>query len=123
MGSKLSRLMHGLFLPAAQSARETLWQPAVDVYRTRDGWLLKFDLAGVEPDDVHVVMHDHQLTVQGTRRDCSMEEGCCHFLMEIAYSRFERTVNLPIALDRARIALQHHHGMLLIRIRPEANAS
>jgi HSP20 family protein len=123
MGSNLSRLIHGLFLPGAQTIRENLWQPAVDVYRTRDGWLLKFDLAGVEPEDIRLEIHGDQLTVHGRRRDCTLEEGCCHFSMEIAYSSFERTLTLPVALDRARISLQHHHGMLLVRIRTEGTSS
>ena len=30
------------------------WQPSADVYRTKDGWLVKFDLAGVQIGDVTV---------------------------------------------------------------------
>lgn len=45
MSSDLARLMHALLHPAAESCRQVPWSPAVDVYRTREGWLLKFDLA------------------------------------------------------------------------------
>jgi HSP20 family protein len=117
------RVMHSLFLPAAEAVRETLWRPAVDVYKTRDGYLVKFDLAGVPPEEVHLTLHGSSLTVHGIRRDCCLEEGCSHYLLEIAYSRFERTVSLPADLGRARILIDHSHGMLLVRIQMEASDS
>jgi HSP20 family protein len=123
MGDDLIRLMHSLFRPHPEAVRETIWQPAVDVYQTRDGWLVKFDLAGVRPEDIRVRVAGSDLTVHGTRRDWCLEEGCCHFLMEIAYSRFERTVSLPGNLEQARVTMEHRHGMLLVRVRTEAPQS
>ena len=29
-----------------------IWNPATDVYKTRDGWFVKMELAGVEPDEL-----------------------------------------------------------------------
>ena len=45
------------------------WEPAVDVYRTVEGWVVKFDLAGVDPEDLSVKIVGHTLVVTGTRRD------------------------------------------------------
>jgi HSP20 family protein len=120
MGEDLIRLMHSLLRTSPEAVRETIWQPAVDVYQTRNGWLVKFDLAGVRPEDIRLHIDGSHLTVHGTRRDWSLEEGCSHFLMEIAYSRFERTVSLPANLERARVTMEHRHGMLLVRIQTEA---
>jgi HSP20 family molecular chaperone IbpA len=39
--------------------------------------------------------------------------------MEIAYNRFERTIELPCNLDRANISAQSHEGMLLVYVIPE----
>ena len=39
--------------------------------------------------------------------------------MEIAYSRFERTLTLPCVLDGATVAAEYSEGMLLIRIQIE----
>src|SRR5437762_10476364 len=75
-----------LFLPLAETARQADWQPSVDVYRSRRGWLLKFDLAGVRPQDIELTLAGNILTVRGVRRDAVREEGYCHYRMEIAYS-------------------------------------
>jgi HSP20 family protein len=121
MATDLIRVMQALFLPAAGQASETAWQPSADVYRTRDGWLVKLDLAGVRPEDVRVQVGGSTLAVQGTRRDWCLEEGCSHYRMEIAYSRFERRLTLPADLDRADVRAEHRDGMLLIHVRLEAD--
>jgi HSP20 family protein len=115
----LIRLMHSLFLPAAGELQRAAWQPSADVYQTRDGWLVKFDLAGVRPDDLTLTIEGRRLTVRGTRRDWSTEQDCCCYRMEISYSRFERTVELPGDLELARIATDYQYGMLLVRIQTE----
>lgn len=92
------------------------WQPLIDVYRTLSGWLLKVDLAGVEPKDVTLELKGRCLRIRGQRRDWCLEEGCHFFRMEIAYSHFERLIELPDNLDQASITSEFQHGMLLIRI-------
>jgi HSP20 family protein len=113
------RQLQSLFFPIAETARAGTWQPAADVYRTRQGWLVKLDLAGVRPEDVQVSAQGSRLTVRGTRRDWSLQEGCCHYQMEIAYSHFERSLTLPCDLEHARVSAEHRHGMLLIEVQLE----
>jgi HSP20 family protein len=119
MPSDLIRLMRSIFLPPAEVGAAAFWQPAVDVYRTRKGWLVKVELAGVRPEDIHVSVAGSRLTIQGQRRDWLSEEGCCHHRMEISYSQFERTLELPCNLEKARITTDYQHGLLLVRIATE----
>jgi HSP20 family protein len=105
-----------IFVPANAPERSGGWQPPIDVYQTPDGWLLKADLAGVDPADVAVELQGRRITLRGQRRDWCLEEGCCHFRMEIAYSRFERSVELPDDLAGARVRTDYRNGMLLIRV-------
>jgi HSP20 family protein len=121
MARDLIRLMHSLFLPGADRVRQPVWHPSVDVYRTRKGWLVKFDLAGVRLEDISLTANRSLLTVQGTRRDCSTAEGCSFYRMEIAYSRFERSVELPFEPDPSRITSEYRDGMLLVYIEAEAD--
>jgi HSP20 family protein len=96
------------------------WQPKTDIYRTAWGWLLKFDLAGVRPEDVQLTRRGNRLGVRGIRRDwCLEEEGCHCYQLEIAYSQFERQVVLPADLQQAKIDAEHRHGMLLVRVQLE----
>ena len=107
------------FLPAAASFAEVGWRPAVDVYRTRAGWLAKFDLAGVRPEDIRLHVEGQSLRVRGIRRDYELEEGCCYHRLEIAYNQFERHVEFPMSLEQADITTEYQAGMLLVRIQTE----
>ncbi|HEY8503607.1 MAG TPA: Hsp20/alpha crystallin family protein [Gemmataceae bacterium] len=105
-----------LFLPASESSREEVWGPPADVYLTPGGWLVKLDLAGVRPEDVEVGLDGSTLVVRGERRDRCREEGCRCYRMEIAYSRFERRIELPADLTGASPTAEYREGMLLVRI-------
>jgi HSP20 family protein len=97
------------------------WQPSVDVYRTRDGWLLKFDLAGVRLEDVTVSVRGRRVSVSGVRRDSIVEEGCSYYSMEISYNRFERAIEMPADLENARVSLEVRNGLLLVRMIDEGD--
>jgi HSP20 family protein len=97
------------------------WEPSADIYRTRDGWLLKFDLAGVRPEDVAVSVRGRRVSVSGVRRDLAVEEGCSYYSMEISYNRFERSIEMPVDLESARITLEARNGLLLVRMNTEGN--
>jgi HSP20 family protein len=122
MSRDLIHLMHALFLPTALSCREALWYPAVDVYRTRKGWLIKFELAGVRVQDIDLQVQGRVLTLRGVRRDRLADEGYTYHRMEIAYSQFERTLELPCPLERADVTSDYRDGMLLVRINLEATS-
>jgi HSP20 family protein len=93
-----------------------IWKPPVDVFKTRDGWLLRFDLAGVRLEDVLLTVEGRRIGVSGLRRDHFVEEGWSYYSMEISWNRFERTVELPCSLDGARLGLELENGILLVRI-------
>jgi HSP20 family protein len=123
MSEDLIRIMHALFLPAVESCRESPWHPAADVYRGKNGWIVKFELAGVRPEDIELTVQGNRLTLRGVRRDdCAALEGCRYYRMEIAYSPFERSLTLPCDLERANVTSEYRNGMLLVRI-PEGVSS
>jgi HSP20 family protein len=103
-------------LPAAPLSATTAWQPQVDIYRARDHWVVKLDLAGVRPQDVSLTVHGAQLCITGIRHDWTVEEGWRHHTMEIAYNRFERTLVLPCDLTQARITVESRDRMLLLHV-------
>jgi HSP20 family protein len=113
-----ARFRRIFFLSSVPSADPGLWQPRADIYRTPTGWLVKLELAGVQPQDVEVFLKSGRLIVQGTRRDeCIATAGRCYH-MEIAYSRFERVLELPEVCEPAELHLTYQHGMLLVEVTP-----
>jgi HSP20 family protein len=105
-----------LFFISADAGAAMAWRPAADIYRTPQGWIVKMELAGVQQEDVNVVACGSELFISGVRRDRLVEEGWSHHSMEIAYSHFERVIELPCDLDRAGISIEIHEGLLLVRV-------
>jgi HSP20 family protein len=125
MSKDLIRLMHALFLPGAEACLDAPWRPNMDVYRTADGWLIKFELAGVRPEEIDLQVLGNRMTLRGLRRDCVLEESQkrggrspVQHRMEIAYSHFERSLELPCDLKRAAITTEFRDGLLLVHIAP-----
>jgi HSP20 family protein len=105
-----------LFLSAARAFQHTMWQPSVDVYRTPDGWLLKYELAGVLPGDVQITLSGHSIAVRGMRRDVRIDERMQSYSMEISYNQFERALALPCDVSQMLFATEYHDGMLVVRL-------
>ena len=105
-----------LFFISAEAGAAMAWRPSADIYRTPEGWVIKMELAGVRPEDINVLASGSELFVSGVRRDRFVEEGWSHYSMEITYSRFERKIELPCALDRASLSIEYQEGLLLVRV-------
>ncbi len=90
------------------------WQPPVDVYRTVSGWLVKFDLAGVQPTDLRIDCEGSYVRVVGQRRDLAARRTLASYSLEINYNRFERSVRLPGDIECGSMRTEFENGMLLI---------
>ena len=107
------------FMPATKPGRlsERHWSPPADVYRTKEGWLVKVDLAGVSPDELEINIEGPILSIKGTRSDTSCSETISYHQVEISYSRFEKTLRFPCPIEGARIESDYRDGLLLLRLR------
>lgn len=92
------------------------WEPSVDIYRGRHGWLFKIDIAGVREGDVNVDIRGHVVKIHGIRRDAGIHDGWRHYVLEISYSRFQRVFEMPESLEGARVQSEYCDGMLWVRI-------
>jgi len=93
-----------------------LWNPAADVYRSADGWVVKVDLAGICADDLELAVYDSSLRIRGCRRDTFVKEGLSYQQMEITYSQFEKTIQFPCSIEEASVAHDYRDGFLVVRL-------
>jgi HSP20 family protein len=94
-----------------------LWNPAADVYRCEQGWIVKVDLAGICADDLQLVIDETSLRIGGCRRDTLFKEGFSYQQMEITYSRFEKTIKFPCSIEEASVEHDYHDGFLIVNLR------
>lgn len=93
-----------------------IWRPPVDVLYSGERWLIKLELPGVRVEDLQIAAQGRSLRVAGCRRDLLLEQGLLYHSLEISYSRFDRTIELPFIIDPDAIRWHYQDGMLLIHI-------
>ncbi|MBI3979841.1 MAG: Hsp20/alpha crystallin family protein [Chloroflexi bacterium] len=89
------------------------WQPAVDVAEGPEHLVVTVDIAGVDPNQMQILIEGNALTIRGTRRRQVAEQLVYH-LMEIGVGPFERMVVLPRAVDADRADATYASGVLRI---------
>ncbi len=106
-------------MPIGRRSRPTerLWCPPADVVETREGWIVKIELAGVSPDEVEITIDDRTLHVAGVRRDALYSESVSYYQMEITYSRFHKKLQFPQAIAGALIEQDYRDGLLVLHLR------
>jgi len=88
----------------ATGSAARMWAPVLDMHETKDDLVLNFELPGVREKDVSVSITGDLLTVKGERgfdRDVT-DESYRH--VERVYGKFERSVQLPMPVQRPRTA-------------------
>jgi HSP20 family protein len=94
-----------------------LWNPSADVYSTSQGWMVKVDLAGICSDELDISISDGMLHIEGCRRDTFYREDYRYHQMEITYSRFEKTIQIPCTIETASVEHYYQDGFLIITLR------
>ena len=109
--SDFSRLHTPLLL-----GKESVWRPLTDVYETDDEYVIRMEIAGVDPSDFSVTLENRVFTIKGVRRD-PPPAGQRHFhKMEITVGPFERNVEIPADINISSVEANYEGGYLLVRI-------
>ncbi len=88
------------------------WVPRMETYRKDSDYVVRVDLPGVDPNDVHVQAEGNLLTITGERK--SEEKGPEY--RETFYGKFERRIALPQGVEAEKITARYEHGVLEIRV-------
>jgi HSP20 family molecular chaperone IbpA len=71
------------------------WEPAVDLFETREGLSVEVALPGVVTDALEVSLESGSVVVRGERAFPAEQQRVVIYRLEIPYGRFERRIPLP----------------------------
>ena len=96
------------------------WQPATNVYETRDAYYICVELAGVSREQIDVECIDRQrITIRGSRgqpRPEGIEGPLSIHAMEVDEGPFWREIDLPEPIDVDHLEATHSEGYLWITV-------
>ncbi len=119
MQKEIGRLFDDFTQPSQDITTETThWRPPMDIYETVDNFVVKVEIAGIEPgEDVKIHLNQNVLTIKGYRQDRTALKKEHYHQAELNYGPFERTIMLPnvLAEDVEPIA-SYENGFLEIYI-------
>ena len=111
-----SNQLSGL-LEAEQSGvrfAQTYWRPPADVCESDSTVEVTVDLAGIDQDDLDVVLFEDALIVEGRRRLTGVEPGVVYHVAEIRQGPFRLELGLPGPIDQERVDARYDQGLLRI---------
>src|ERR1017187_3730336 len=95
---------------------ETHWVPNADVYIAETGIVIKVELAGMQRENLELMIEGNSLKISG-QRDDGCRGGHCKFLvMEINYGAFESLIELPPGYDLQQAKAAYQNGFLRIDV-------
>ena len=92
------------------------WVPALDVYETKEQFVVTMDLPGIDPESVDVTVEDSTLTVSGSRELNIETEEENYLRVERRYGQFSRSLSLPPSADATGIDAHFDKGVLTIQV-------
>ncbi|MBI4550297.1 MAG: Hsp20/alpha crystallin family protein, partial [Candidatus Omnitrophica bacterium] len=89
-----------------------VWNPAVDVYETKDHVIVKADLPGMEKDEIQVSVQGDTLIIKGEKKQEKEHKEEDYVRTERAYGSFYRALALPESVDSDKVKAAYKNGVL-----------
>ncbi|WP_044889102.1 Hsp20/alpha crystallin family protein [Myxococcus hansupus] len=95
---------------------ESEFAPDFEVKETKDAFIFKGDIPGVEEKDLEITLAENRLTISGKREEERREEGDRFYTYERNYGSFNRTFTLPRGVNTDDVQADFKNGVLNLRI-------
>jgi HSP20 family protein len=92
------------------------WQPAVDVYETKDDIIVLMETAGIDTKNLGITAESKRITVEGRRNLPKRGNVCCIHQLEIEMGYFKRTISFPVSVRFSKPVFSCQNGILQIKL-------
>ena len=116
--SQLNQLFDQIVGQGLSSAisNSTVWCPAVDVLESKDAYLLRAELPGMNKEDFNLEVKNGMLTISGERKLEDLVSGVRYRSVEHVAGKFSRSFHLPENVQQDGIQATYHDGILEIYV-------
>jgi HSP20 family protein len=108
----LRRQMDRLFEDLTETNGDRSWTPAIELKDAGDTLVLRVQLPGVEAKDLDIQVTQEMVTIAGESHHPSSEGENRYYRSEFRYGKFQRVVELPVAVDNSQVRADYKDGIL-----------
>jgi len=101
--------------PFARTFNE-MWSPSVDISETKDDFVIKAELPGLEAKDVNVSISGDILTIKGEKKAEEEEKDEHYHRVERYSGSFQRVFQLPSGVKADKIEANFDKGVLKVTL-------
>jgi len=99
----------------SQREREQFVTPDVNIYETKDGYLLEAEMPGVSKEGLEITLEGTELTITGRRSDQAPNDADILFA-ESRPLNYRRVFELDPTVDTAKINAKIEQGVLVLTL-------
>jgi HSP20 family protein len=92
------------------------WYPAVDILESKEAYLLRAELPGMNKEDFNLEVKEGTLTLTGERKATKPAEGVEYRSVERVNGKFVRSITLPETVKHDGIQATYKDGILEVHI-------
>jgi len=105
-----------MFPTTASRLEGPIFAPRFEVKETKDAYVFKADLPGIEEKDLEITLTGNRITVSGKREAERYEESDTYYTCERSYGSFSRSFTLPEGADFEHCEADLKHGVLTLAV-------
>ena len=98
----------------SQTDSHPAWSPLVDIYETKDAYILCAEMPGVRKDGLEITLEGSTLTVAGRRADQQLTGNPLH--VESKGADYRRIFELDPTIDTAKVRARVEQGVVTIQL-------
>ncbi len=105
---------------SVQAKKQSEWnlfeegQLLIDMYEREDAIVVRSLVAGIEPDQLEISLHNDMLTIRGTRQTSEELYDDQYVVRECYWGSFSRSVIIPIPIQTDAIQATFKNGVVTI---------
>lgn len=93
------------------------WVPNADIYEDKENYYAIIDLPGIEPNQIDLKVHKHQIVICGKREEEIEFRTRQKYKLERSKGKFCRTIDLPKQIDSQAVVVKYNLGTCELKIK------
>lgn len=103
--------------------RRSYWRPPVEVFETDETLEIVAEIAGMNPEEIDIVLEGDVLTIQGERPDPCVASNRSYHIARIGYGPFAVEIRLPFQVESDAAEASYENGFLRVSLKRVAGVT